>query len=218
LFPVRQFIARSNASGTLAQENSGKVIRTMLFGAGLAGVALLGTWGSVQRAPTWAGDLGKAAGIANATAWTQIWLSAGAIFGTIVAAVAADYLGRRLTYALICILSMVSCVAMYQLNDSFGPKFEFFAFLMGGTTAAMYGFFPLYFPELFPTSMRATGQGFCFNFGRVIAAVGGLQTATLIAAFGGSFPKAGTVMSAIYLIGAVLIWFGPETKGKPLPE
>lgn len=224
LFPVRQFIARSNASGTLQQENSKKVIRTMLFGAALAGVALLGTWGSVQRAPQWAGELGKASGVtpaitpAIATAWTQIWLSAGAIVGTIVAAVAADYLGRRLTYALICILSMLSCVAMFQLNDSFDTKFQFYAFLMGGTTAAMYGFFPLYFPELFPTSMRATGQGFCFNFGRVIAAVGGLQTATLISAFGGSFPKAGTVMSAIYLIGAVLIWFGPETKGKPLPE
>lgn len=218
LFPVKQFLKRASVGGSISSEQSRSIIRSMLFGAGLAGVALLGTWGSVQRAPSWAGELGKAGGIANAVAWTQIWLSAGAVVGTIVAALAADYLGRRLTYALICVLSMLSCIATYQLNDAYGPKFEFFVFLMGGTTAAMYGFFPLYFPELFPTSVRATGQGFCFNFGRVIAAVGGLQTATLIAAFGGSFPKAGTVMSVIYLIGAVLIWFGPETKGKPLPE
>ena len=86
------------------------------------------------------------------------------------------------------------------------------AFLM------IYGFFPLYFPELFPTAVRATGQGFAFNFGRIIAAIGGLQTATLMSYFGGSFPKAGSVLVAIYLVGAVIVWLGPETKGRPLPD
>jgi SHS family sialic acid transporter-like MFS transporter len=47
--------------------------------------------------------------------------------------------------------------------------------------------------------------------------IGGLQTATLMAFFGGSFPKAGSVLVAIYLVGAVLVWLGPETKGRPLP-
>ena len=41
-------------------------------------------------------------------------------------------------------------------------------------TAAFYGWMPLYLPELFPTRVRATGQGLCFNFGRVVAAVGAL--------------------------------------------
>ena len=80
------------------------------------------------------------------------------------------------------------------------------------------GFFPLYFPELFPTSVRATGQGFAFNVGRVVAAVGGLQTATLMKAFDGSFARAGAVLAAIYLIGAVVIIWAPETKGRELPE
>jgi hypothetical protein len=83
-------------------------------------------------------------------------------------------------------------------------------------TASFYGFFPLYLPELFPTSVRATGQGFAFNFGRIVAAIGGLQTATLIGFFDGSFAMAGSVMASIYLVGIVLIWFGPETKGQEL--
>jgi hypothetical protein len=66
--------------------------------------------------------------------------------------------------------------------------------------------------------VRATGQGFSFNFGRIIAAIGGLQTANLMTFFGNSFPKAGSVMAAIYLVGVVVIWFGPETKGQELPE
>ena len=64
----------------------------------------------------------------------------------------------------------------------------------------------------------ATGQGFAFNFGRIIAAVGGLQTANLIKFFDNSFPKAASVMAAIYLVGMSIVWLGPETKGRPLPD
>jgi hypothetical protein len=117
---------------------------------------------------------------------------------------------------------------MYQANDIYGAKFLWSVFAAGGITAAFYGWFPLYLPELFPTSIRATSQGFAYNFGRVIAAVGTLQTAALTAYFArgiapervelDAFPKAGATLAAIYLIGVLIIWLGPETKGKPLPE
>jgi MFS transporter, SHS family, sialic acid transporter len=117
-----------------------------------------------------------------------------------------------------CVASIVSALFLYQANESYGPMFLVSVFFAGGITAAFYGFFPLYLPELFPTAVRATGQGFAFNFGRIIAAIGGLQTATLIGWFDGSFPKAGSVMTVIYLAGLFIIWLGPETKGKELPE
>ena len=50
------------------------------------------------------------------------------------------------------------------------------------------------------------------------AAVGVLQTGNLMQSFGNSYPKACSVMSLVYLVGMVLIWFAPETRGKPLPE
>ncbi|MBI3879464.1 MAG: MFS transporter, partial [Verrucomicrobia bacterium] len=133
------------------------------------------------------------------------------------AALAAGKFGRRITYAVLCVASIGGALMLYQTNTSYGPYFLFSAFVAGGVTASFYGFFPLYLPELFPTAVRATGQGFAFNFGRIIAAVGGLQTATLIGFFGGSFAKAGSVMAAVYLVGMVIIWLGPETKGKELP-
>jgi hypothetical protein len=117
---------------------------------------------------------------------------------------------------------------MYQANDIYGAKLLVSVFLAGGITAAFYGWFPLYLPELFPTSIRATSQGFAYNFGRVLSAVGSLQTATLTAYFAqgvateriaiDAFPKAGTTLACIYLVGIFIIWLGPETKGKPLPE
>ena len=66
--------------------------------------------------------------------------------------------------------------------------------------------------------MRATGQGFAYNFGRILAAIGGLQTATLMGFFNGSFPMAGSVLTVFYVVGLVVVWLGPETKGKLLPE
>ena len=85
----------------------------------------------------------------------------------------------------------------------------------------------MYLPELFTTRVRATGQGFGFNFGRILAAVGTLQTGTMMTLpdqefFGrtwkGGYPLACTVVSLIYLAGLAIIWLAPETRGKPLPE
>lgn len=220
LYPVRQYLARSVAAGSLTPASQKSVMGRMLLGGSLAGIALLGTWGSIQWAPRWAGELKKDVDGQKfyARELTQAATATGAIISTIVAAMAAGRFGRRITYAVLCVGSCASAVYFYRFHTEFGPSFLFAAFLAGGVTASFYGFFPLYFPELFPTSVRATGQGFSFNFGRIIAAIGGLQTANLEKYFDNSFPKAGSVLSAIYLIGVFVIWLGPETKGQELPE
>jgi len=108
---------------------------------------------------------------------------------------------------------------LYQTTTSFDAWFLFCSFLAGALTASFYGWLPLYLPELFPTKVRATGQGFSFNFGRIIAAVGALQGGYLIKeVFKGDYPTVCSIMSLIYLVGLLLIWLAPETKGQPLPE
>ncbi|MGC1276382.1 MAG: MFS transporter [Planctomycetaceae bacterium] len=218
LFPIQMFLRRSVADGSFTAKERRAVIGHLLLGAGLSGVALMGTWGSLQWAGKWAGDLTEGTAVRNAVETTQFWGAVGAVFGTILAALTADLIGRRKTYTLLCLGSMLSLLAMYQLNDGYGTFFLATVFIAGGWTAAFYGWFPLYLPELFRTSIRATSQGFAYNFGRVLAAIGALQTAQVIKLFDGDFPKAGSVLCAIYLIGVVLVWFGPETKGRPLPD
>ncbi|TMQ28975.1 MAG: MFS transporter [Planctomycetota bacterium] len=142
----------------------------------------------------------------------------GAIGGTIAAALLGNWLNRRPTYALLCLGSLAAALALFRGNDHYGPLFLLTVFLGGAMTASFYGWFPLYLPELFRTSVRATGQGFSYNFGRIIAAVGALQTGTLMGLFKGDYPKACSLMSLVYLAGLVIIWFAPETRGKPLPE
>lgn len=226
LYPVRQYLQRTVAAGTLTRQASSTVLKRMLLGASLAGIALLGTWGSLQWAPRWAGelrpDLLPTADSPGekffAAQYTQTATALGAICSTILAAMAAGRFGRRPTYAVLSLGSFLSAVYFYRFHSTFDSAFLLAAFIAGGVTASFYGFFPLYFPELFPTSVRATGQGFSFNFGRILAAIGGLQTVNLMKAFDNSFAKAGSLMAVIYLLGIFVIWLGPETKGHDLPE
>jgi MFS family permease len=227
IYPVIRFLQRQSVSEFESARAWRPIIRRMLLAAALAGVALLGTWAAAQWAPTWANELTKDHPELNAKYYVQMTTAVGAIVGTILAAMMGDWLGRRVTYCLLCILSIGSLLWFYQGNDSYGTKYLITSFLAGGCTASFYGWLPLYLPELFHTNVRATGQGFGFNFGRIIAAVGALQTGTLFAAndvaigswtFKGGYPFACSAMSAIYLVGIVIIWFAPETRGKPLPE
>jgi MFS family permease len=232
IFPVVRYLVRAEEAGKLRASDRSRYIGRMLLGAALAGVALLGTWGSLQWAPKWAialaSELPDSGGPYHAKEYTQIALASGAVVGTVIAAIAAGWIGRRITYAILCLVSFVSLVYMYQANNVYGPSMLASVFIAGGATAAFYGWFPLYLPELFPTSIRATSQGFAYNFGRVLSAVGALQTATLTAFFSQgiaqdrieieAFPKAGSALACIYILGVFIIWLGPETIGQPLPD
>ena len=191
-----------------------KLSRSALLAIVFASIALLGTWGAVQKIPAWVGDPAMPGGTKSAQGATQMALAVGAIIGCMIAPLVAAWLNRRITFFLLCLGSLVSCQVLFSL-DSYNAKFLVITFIVGGMTAAVYGWLPLYLPELFPTRVRATAQGISFNFGRIFAGVGGI-------ALGGSIPggyaKMGAVVSLIYVLGLMLIWLAPETKGKPLPQ
>jgi MFS transporter, SHS family, sialic acid transporter len=116
---------------------------------------------------------------------------------------------------------------MFRGFESYSTNLLLVIFLAGLFTAAFYGWFPLYLPELFPTRVRATGQGVSYNTGRIFAAFGALFAGQLVLSFAGgkdaanmasAYAKMGGTITFVYVIGMILIWFAPETKGKPLPE
>jgi MFS transporter, SHS family, sialic acid transporter len=216
-YPVVRYLQRSHPPGTDSTQAWLPTVRRMLLGACLGGVALLGTWASVQWAPVWADQLTKGQ-MPEAKAYTQIWSAFGAILGTMAGALMCNWFGRRIAYSLLCLSSLGSSLLFFLGNDHYGAAFLASMFLVGACTASFYGWLPLYLPELFTTGMRATGQGFSFNFGRILAAVGVLQTSNLMDLFDRSYPKACSTMSLIYLVGMAIIWLAPETRGKPLPE
>ena len=95
--------------------------------------------------------------------------------------------------------------------------------MMGFAQLSVFGGYSIYFPELFPTRLRGTGVGFCYNTVRYLAAFFPLMlsylNATLLAHHVDQpFRKAATALSFIFILGMVTLIWAPETKGKPLPE
>jgi len=222
------------------------LLRSTFLAMILASVALIGTWGSVQWLPLWADQMAQkqamdtaraeiaAAGATaqnppslhqraaalkdhNAKAYTQVNSAVGAVIGCLLGGWWGGRLARRQGYFLLCLASLLCCAWLFRGFDSYGMPFLVMTFVVGGVTAAFYGWFPLYLPELFPTRVRATGQGLSFNAGRVLAAAGALQMGALMQQFDGSYAKAGAVISLVYGFGLVVIWFAPETRGRELP-
>jgi MFS family permease len=212
LYPIWRYLHRSDVAAAFRA----KTIRTMLLAACLSGVPLLATWASIQRAPT-LGHL-LSGQMKGAKEYTQFWSAFGAILGAVGGALLAGWSGRRLAYVFLCLASLGSCWLFFGTNTTYGAYFLFTAALAGAATAAFYGWLPLYLPELFPTRVRATGQGFGFNFGRILAAIGALQTGALMSLFDNKLQDACAWLSLIYVVGLGIIWLAPETHGKPLPE
>lgn len=211
-----QHAAASAPTHTLKEVMSPNVRRNALLAALFCGIMLVGTWGTVQWLPLWADQM-TGGTVPQAKAYAQIMSAVGTIVGCLLGIFLGNF-GRRWIYFLISLTSLVSCGILFRTVDAYGPFFLFMSFVVGIFTGAFFGWAPLYLPELFPTRVRTTAQGFAFNAGRVLAAIGALQMSMLMRQFGGSFAQAGAVLSLVYGLGMIVIWFAPETKGRPLPD
>ncbi len=129
----------------------------------------------------------------------------------------AQRLGRRPAFALMQLAALVVVPATCFLPRTYNemlmilPVFGFF-------TLGIHAGFAIYFPELFPNNLRATGTGFCFNGGRLLAAPILWFSGELKSWPGVSLQWAITLLSLLFVLGIALLWFLPETKGRPLPE
>jgi MFS family permease len=127
-------------------------------------------------------------------------------------------LGRRGAFTLFHLAAVVLTAAAWAASDSVValilvlPMFGFF-------TLGMHAGYAVYFPELYPTRLRGTGVGFCFNVARlgvvpVMILFGWLQSDPLRL----DRATAVLILGSLFLLGAVLMIWCPETRGQPLPE
>jgi MFS family permease len=138
----------------------------------------------------------------------------GSFLGYIVSAYLADSIGRRRNFFLFSIGSLVIAIGYTQFQITDGLMLVL-GFPLGFFASGIFsGMGPL-FTELFPTSVRGTGQGFCYNFGRGIAAA----FPWLVGHVGDSIPLGEAIgifaggAYAIVIVAALLL---PETRGNEL--
>jgi MFS family permease len=125
--------------------------------------------------------------------------------------------GRRRTFMLFHLAAFVIVPVTCFVPQNYSmllvllPIFGFF-------TLGMHAGYAIYFPELFPTHLRATGTSFCFNGGRVLAVPVLFFSGWLKSQEGLPLPTAVTALGTLFLFGLVFVYFLPETRGQELPE
>ncbi len=147
-------------------------------------------------------------------------LSVGTILGALSVPFIADRLGRRVNQAIFYSLMLVVIVVtfgyvFYLQTDALKWFFVCLFFLgIGGANYTVYSF---WLPEQYETECRASALAFAQNVGRFA----GAGATFLVGAGVRHFQTLGlpvALTAVAFVIGLVLLPFGVETKGKPLPS
>jgi MFS family permease len=211
--------------------------RNLLVGVALGLAGIMGLWGIGFWLPELVRDAVPAA-TADEKArqdWycslAMLLFNGGAAVGTVLFTMLMGRINRRPAFALAFAVALASVLGVYGFMTR-QDQVWWMAPLLGVGTLTVLGGYSIYFPELFPTRLRATGVGFCYNTARYVAAAApftlGLLTTfyqdwhpTLLSSIGSvdsPFRYAAFSVAVVYLAGLFVLRYAPETRGQPLPE
>ena len=132
-----------------------------------------------------------------------LWNAAGNFFATYL----AKAIGIRKVFALLCAASFTIGWLGFGVPHSLGET-TLWIYAMAFTALGLFGLFPMYVPPLFPTLLRTTGSGFCYNIGRLAAGVGTIFAAQIVKSVGAGMPIA--IVGSLFGLGVILSFFMPE--------
>jgi MFS family permease len=123
----------------------------------------------------------------------------GGLVGALAAVPLAKLLGRRRMFIVYFLFSAGALFATFGLDLE--PRARLLMlYAVGAGVFGVFGTFPFYLPELFPTRLRATGSGLCYNIGRVLAAAGPFVVGVISAAAGGS---SAVIIHTLFWVGII---------------
>ena len=219
--------ARAAASAGRAEDTSWSTftsifksgaLRGTIVGVVISMAMMVGSFPGLALIPTWVNQL-MPQGSGNPVvqiSYVFMLLNAGAIFGYITMMWLADAAGRRWAYTIFATGGILSTWYLFRSSTTL-DDLKMLIPIYGFFTVGGFGAPAAYLPELFPTRMRGTGVGFCYNMSRLLTSpwpfIGGVLVGAL-----GSVPAAVSTVELFLILGIVVIWFGPETKGQPLRD
>lgn len=197
--------------------------RRLLLGTALAVVGIFAYWGTNFWVNARFAELLRVAGadpasVSSGVRWALIVLNIGNLSGFLLYIPLTNRVGRRSAFAIFHLGALISMPVAYLGSTTYELGLGLF-FFAGLFTSGIYSGYTIYFPELFPTRVRATGAGFCYNVGRVISAPGpvimGWLTGALVTVVpaGQQVAWAGAIMGCVYALAFLVIPFLPETRG-----
>ncbi|EHP39855.1 major facilitator transporter [Cupriavidus basilensis OR16] len=138
----------------------------------------------------------------------------GSWIGYLVSSYLTDRIGRKPNFILFAVGSMTVAFGYTMLPLSNGAMF-WLGFPLGFFASGIFSGMGAFLTELFPTRVRGSGQGFCYNFGRAVGAlfpflIGALSKQYGLGASIGIFAAAAY---GVLIIAALTL---PETRGREL--
>jgi len=220
--PEEWHVARQATQGAaprIADLFKGEVRRTTVLVIVVCAVSLTAHWAFMFWHQLQFKNLPDVVGqtAAHQSAWATKLLGliiVGSSIGNFLAAWLAQRLGYRLTIAGMCFGYFLSLCWVYGVPRSHTELFWWL--LLPGLFQGLFALFTMYLPPLFPTLLRTTGAGFCYNIGRVVSAAG--------VVFFGLFQRWGDyrlsllAAGALFLPAAVFALFLPELQDTPEPS
>jgi MFS family permease len=197
--------------------------RRAFLGMMLAAVGLASFWGVTVAGQDLAKELLLQSGVSEREAAQKakfaygIVQTAGGGLGLLAFGPLSVRLGRKRAFVLTQVAALFIVPVTCYLPKNYGHLL-FLLPLFGFLTLSMHAGYAIYFPELFPTHLRATGAGFCFNGGRMLAAPMLWFSGWLKSLPGMDLRQAITLLGLMFILGVVIILFLPETNNQPLPE
>jgi MFS family permease len=197
-----------------------EALRRTLILLALSIVTTVGWWAISSWLPTYTVAIARAEGIPDALSWgskISIAYTLGAIVAYMVAGFVVDAIGRKAFLSLTFVGSVLTTIITYKLTTSVeammvvAPINGFF------TLGCAYVWMAIYPCELFTSTVRSTAISFVFNAARLIAWVFPIIAGSMIKSFGG-VSQAALALGSVYLLGIVLPWFLPETRGVGMPD
>jgi MFS family permease len=138
----------------------------------------------------------------------------GAFFGFLSGAFLADWIGRKNTFLLSAVGSVI-LMLVYLFAPLTNGMILPVGFLLGYINLMMFSPMGPFMTELFPTSVRGVAQGFCYNAGRGIGAIFPALVGFLAATFGLASAIAIFAFCGLALMIVALLLL-PETHGTSL--
>jgi len=159
-----------------------------------------------------------AATIKRAEMMSMVLNTIGGGLGLVLFGWISDRIGRKGAFVLYHVAAFAVVILLFQIllpSNASATALAVCLPVFGFFTLGMHAGYAVYFPELYPTRVRGTGTGFCFNFGR-------LGTGIAFVSFGILYkmtPESQALLLApLYLLGAVIVLFGRETRGVELQQ
>jgi MFS family permease len=153
------------------------------------------------------------ADIKHAVNVSLFWIMIGSILGNFLCGWLAKLIGYRRAIALALAGYFLCMFFTFGWDWSYGATLRWWFVI--GIAQGVFGLFTMCLPPLFPTLLRTTGAGFCYNFGRIMAAAGTVYFGLTAAGQMGDYARALFYAAFLFIPAAFIALLLPEEKAEP---